>query len=701
MSSKAEKIISTLLVAALVFGLYGAMLTAGTVETLASPVLVAADGPQNGASATGYAKVDLAAVNTKDDPAGGIYVSPTGNDAGATGSISKPYKSINTALAACKPGDTVILRGGTYREGVNVRIRTPRITIKSAKGEWAVIDLTKFNKGSEEDSGVYFDVDSSGGRLQGVEVIGGWYAVCMETKWDWGDPKDRAGASNIIIEDCKLHDSRYDVVKVKPNCDNITIRNNEIYNSGRAFDGKPRNGEDNAEGIDNVNGDNMVVQNNYIHDICSTGIYAKGGPTDVLIENNRIETAYAAGIMVGFDTSPEFFDITVNPKYYENIRGIVRNNLIIGTGWEGLGFYGSKDAQVYNNTLVNVCNGGQYHSAIYFGLTYQDWKDYANRPANINPSIHHNIVCQPSSFVRPMIEIRYANEHELGGMSALDGSPVMSQNCYFISGKKASFYDHRPGSTLENAGLAGWQSHIRSDSGSIEADPRLNADYIATNPLCEGMGFSSGQASPVSAGMARFTKTREYTPGQFTDVNENEWYGVNKNKSIATAYGYNLVRGYDDATFKPNGNITVAELVTIAVNIRRIYAAETAALVMGNPWYQVYVDYALASGILSAGDFKASDYSRSATRGEMAYVFSRCLPAGEYAGLNTVKALPDVKSATPYREHIIKLYEAGIISGNDDAGTFFPNSNMTRAEAATVVSRIILPSTRLSGKTYG
>ena len=34
---------------------------------------------------------------------------------------------------------------------------------------------------------------------------------------------------------------------------------------GQAFAGRPENGEDNAEGIDNVNGDNMTVQNNYIH----------------------------------------------------------------------------------------------------------------------------------------------------------------------------------------------------------------------------------------------------------------------------------------------------------------------------------------------------------------------------------------------------------------------------------------------------
>ena len=418
-----------------------------------------------------------------------IYVSPNGNDTSATGSVDAPYKSINTALEDAEPGDNVILRGGTYREGINVRVRTPNITIKSYESEWAVIDLTTYDKDADEDSGVYFDVDSSGGRLQNVEVIGGFYAVCLETKWDWGDPADRTGASDIIIEGCKLHDSRYDVVKVKPNCNNVIIRNNEIYNSGQAFAGNVLNGEDNAEGIDNVNGDNMKVQNNYIHDICSNAIYAKGGATDVLIENNRIERAYGGGILVGFDTSPEFFDTSVNPEYYENIRCVVRNNLIIGTGWEGVGLYASKDAEIYNNTLVNVVNSGQYHSAIYFGLSYQDWEDYAGRPANVNPDIHHNIVYQPAEITRPMIEIRYSDE--LGGLSALGGDPMMNNNCYFIESGSAVFEDRRPGRELENAGLAEWQAHINGDSGSIEIDPELDTDYMATNPLCAGMGILS------------------------------------------------------------------------------------------------------------------------------------------------------------------------------------------------------------------
>ena len=378
-------------------------------------------------------------ANATDDPLDAIYVDPNGNDNSATGAKAFPFQSINTALAAASTGATIVLRGGTYQEGRDVRVRKSDITIKSAKGEWAVIDLTTYNSGHDQDSGIEFYPENeitgghvTGCKLQHLEIKGGFYAVSFETKWEWGQV-DRSGVSDIIVEDCILHDSRNDVVKVKPGCKNITIRYNKIYNSGREYASKTdfNTGEYNAEGIDNVNGDNMHVHHNYIYDICSTGIYAKDGATDVIIENNRIERTYAGGIMVGFDTSPQYFDITVNPKFYENINGIVRNNLIIDAGWEGI-----------NNRIV---------------------------------------------------EIRYVNAGDVyptRDIPSLDGNPTMNDNCYFVAGKSATFTDNRP-TAVEDMDLSAWKSHISGDSGTIEVNPALDAKYMPTNPQCVDMGIQT------------------------------------------------------------------------------------------------------------------------------------------------------------------------------------------------------------------
>ncbi|MEJ2617009.1 MAG: DUF1565 domain-containing protein, partial [Ignavibacteriaceae bacterium] len=43
-----------------------------------------------------------------------IYVAPDGNDTTNTGTIDKPFESIQKAQDLASPGDTVYIRGGTY-----------------------------------------------------------------------------------------------------------------------------------------------------------------------------------------------------------------------------------------------------------------------------------------------------------------------------------------------------------------------------------------------------------------------------------------------------------------------------------------------------------------------------------------------------------------------------------------------------------
>ena len=428
----------------------------------------------------GNTGVDLSACNNAQITGNAIYVSPNGDDSN-DGSIDHPKQSVLAALEDIEANTTVVLREGTYVESSELRIRVPNITIRSMPGEWAVIDRSS----DTSDSGIWFYVGSDGGKLQCTEVKGGFYAVSTETMWDWGGD-DRSGASNILIENNKLHSSARDVVKIKPNSDHITLRHNEIYNSGVT----ETPGDCNAEGIDNVNGDNMLVQNNYIHDICSTGVYFKGGATDGIVENNRIENTGNAGVIIGFDTSPEYFDLDVNPDYYENIGGIVRNNLIKNAGWAGIALYASKDAQIYHNTIINTA--ATYHSPIYFGITFQDWDPDAGRPANANPSIHDNVISQASHLEAPMISIRVTDE--LGGLSGLQGNMTLSGNCYFQEGTSVYFEDSRTqidqgGWTADWTGnLTEWKVHIGSDDDAIENDPYFNDDFEATG-VCAGKGY--------------------------------------------------------------------------------------------------------------------------------------------------------------------------------------------------------------------
>ncbi len=193
--------------------------------------------------------------------------------------------------------------------------------------------------------------------------------------------------------------------------------------------------------------------------------------------------------------------------------------------------------------------------------------------------------------------------------------------------------------------------------------------------------------------MENFLPKNTYTKGMFTDVNEGAWYGLEQQKVVARAYEYGLMKGDSATTFNPGGNVTLAEAITMAARVHSIYMTGTESFTQGSPWYQVYVDYAVANGIISSKDF--SSLTRAATRSEMAYIFYHALPAVCYPNKLLTVEPPDVSSSTPYYAEIYNLYGAGVLGGSDALGTFYPGNNITRAEVSAIIARVILPETRL------
>ena len=106
------------------------------------------------------------------------------------------------------------------------------------------------------------------------------------------------------------------------------------------------------------------------------------------------------------------------------------------------------------------------------------------------------------------------------------------------------------------------------------------------------------------------------------------------------------------------------------------------------------MDYARVNGFLPA---KVDSYTRPALRGEVAALFAASMPPRALSPMNTVEddSLPDVKSSTPNSKAIYQLYRAGIMTGNDNIGTFRPNTKIKRSEVATLAARIADPSLRL------
>ncbi len=177
----------------------------------------------------------------------------------------------------------------------------------------------------------------------------------------------------------------------------------------------------------------------------------------------------------------------------------------------------------------------------------------------------------------------------------------------------------------------------------------------------------------------------------FTDVSNDEWYY----DTVMAVYQNKLMMGDSLTSFNPKGEMTLAEALTIASRIHyKESHTDDLNVPAGETWYDGYVNYAIENGIILKDDFK--DYTRPATRAEMAYIFSRCSKNLEV--INKDATAPDVDSSHKYLNEINTLYKAGVVAGSDEIGRYYPERNITRAEAATIVSRITKLTQRITKK---
>lgn len=222
------------------------------------------------------------------------YVAPDGND-NNPGSFSSPFKTLPAAIDAASPGDEIQLRGNYLSQ--EIRINKSDLHIKSYPGEWAVITAVT----NVEDVSAciwYNEPETTGGSLERLEIVGGYYyAIKFETNWEWDNSvpfSQRRGVSNVTVQDCNIHHSGRDAIKLTPACANISVLNCEIHHTGV---GPGALIDLNAEGIDNVNAPNLTVRSCYIHDVATTGIYVKGGGRNCVIRRIPCKIAEKAAYL--------------------------------------------------------------------------------------------------------------------------------------------------------------------------------------------------------------------------------------------------------------------------------------------------------------------------------------------------------------------------------------------------------------------
>lgn len=204
---------------------------------------------------------------------------------------------------------------------------------------------------------------------------------------------------------------------------------------------------------------------------------------------------------------------------------------------------------------------------------------------------------------------------------------------------------------------------------------------LLTVALCLGL-----LATPAAA--AGLTPIKDYGDAGFTDVPDN-W----STPYIAACYELGLMSGQGEGRFAPSGRVSLAEGIAVAARMHDLWRGGDGVLPQGEVWYDGAVSYAWKHKILTN---TPNDYTAPATRAEVAGFLGRALPEEGYTPINQIAALPDVNSATPNSQEILKLYNAGVLSGSDQYGTFAPSSYITRAELAAILCRLAQPDRRMT-----
>lgn len=176
----------------------------------------------------------------------------------------------------------------------------------------------------------------------------------------------------------------------------------------------------------------------------------------------------------------------------------------------------------------------------------------------------------------------------------------------------------------------------------------------------------------------------------FKDVTDEDWYYTD----VLRAYAFGLVNGKNNPdTFCPQDFMTYAEAIKLAACMNELYNTGKVTLTNGTPWYQSYVDYCKASGIIS----KEYNYNELVTRQGYMEIFAKALPDSALEIINNIPEnyVPDVPSSNEYAEAIYKLYRAGIVAGVDSEHNCNPTANIKRCEVAAIISRMMDETQRL------
>jgi alpha-N-arabinofuranosidase len=352
-----------------------------------------------------------------------IHVSKTGSDS-ASGSLASPYLTINEAVSLAKPGDTVTIHAGTYREWIKpVRSGTDesnRITYRAAPGEKVFI------KGSERITSWTYEADGVWKTELPNSFFGEYNPYALELSGGWLNYGKWHHRGDVYLNGEAFYEKKT-AQEVKEARHSWLCRVNNKVTTIRANFGKANPNKELTEinvreslfmpeisGLKYITIDGL----NFMHAAANwappvlelqTGAVGPRMGKHWIIENCTITNARCVGIILGHAPGVDYSDIDAYGDH------IIRNNIIRRCGQAGIAGQKGATRSVISGNLIEDTNyrkefGGWETAAIKFhnsvdtiisgnlirGVFRQMqgafgiWIDYANQGIRITGNVIYN-----------------------------------------------------------------------------------------------------------------------------------------------------------------------------------------------------------------------------------------------------------------------------------------------------------------------
>jgi len=292
-------------------------------------------------------------IYSKELSAETFYVSTSGSDSNS-GSLASPFRTIRSGLSRLNSGDTLVIRGGTYSEGIPYFAIPSGLddlrhtSVQGAPGERVILT------GAGPNSDVIEITPRQYVTIDNLELVGGMDGgsgeatnACIRIGEGGGWESSYITIKRSILHHCGAgvfttgetgvnHDILLQNLTVYHNTSHniyitgsrVTIENSDVWDAAsHGIHIYGRNG---------VNVSNNVVRNNRIHDNGSFGLLLSSG-SDNIAYNNVIYHNGTKFISGGF----RFYDGAVNNRFL--------NNTVVGNNGPGIWIQNGDGAVVENN----------------------------------------------------------------------------------------------------------------------------------------------------------------------------------------------------------------------------------------------------------------------------------------------------------------------------------------------------------------